>query len=171
MEKSLVDILWVSVCAGFVFLMQGGFLCLETGLTRSKNNISVAVKNLADLGMSVVLYWALGYGLMFGASSAGWIGTSSFVPNLGGENGWTAAFLLFGAMFCGTAVTIVSGAVAERMRFASYLVVAAVVSGIVYPVFGHWAWNGVQTASATGWLAHRGFFDFAGSTVVHSVGG
>ena len=171
MDKSLLDIFWVIVCAGFVFLMQGGFLCVEAGLTRSKNNINVAVKNLADLGLSVVLYWAVGYGLMYGATSNGWLGSSDFVPDLGGSNGWFAAFLLFGAMFCGTAVTIISGAVAERMRFVSYLCVAAVVSGFIYPVFGHWVWYGLDAGTTTGWLATRGFVDFAGSTVVHSVGG
>ena len=86
--------------------MQGGFLCLETGLTRSKNNINVAMKNLADLGMSIVLYWAVGYGLMWGASNGGWIGSSDFIPDVGREGAWFAVFLLFGAMFCGTTVTI-----------------------------------------------------------------
>ena len=170
-DKSLLDIFWVLVCAGFVFLMQGGFLCIEAGMTRSKNNINVALKNLADLGLSVVLYWAVGYGLMFGVTHNGWIGFSDFMPNLDAGNAWFAAFLLFAAMFCGTAVTIISGAVAERMRFASYLCVAAVVSGFIYPVFGHWVWHGVDTGATTGWLASRGFVDFAGSTVVHSVGG
>ena len=171
MDRPLIDILWVTVCAGLVFLMQGGFLCLETGLTRSKNNINVAVKNLADLGLSIVLYWAIGYGLMWGVSNGGWIGSTHFVPDFGRGGAWFAVFLLFGAMFCGTTVTIISGAVAERMRFASYLVVAAVVASFVYPVYGHWAWSGGDVGSPTGWLGMRGFVDFAGSTVVHSVGG
>ena len=96
MDKPLIDILWVTVSAGLVFLMQGGFLCLETGLTRSKNNINVAVKNLADLGLSVVLYWAVGYGLMWGASNGGWIGVSDFAPDFGRAGAWFAIFLLFG---------------------------------------------------------------------------
>ena len=171
MDRSTIDFLWVTVCASLVFLMQGGFLCLETGLTRSKNNINVAVKNLMDLGISVTLYWAVGYGLMYGSSNGGWIGSSDFIPDLSRGGAWLAVFLLFGAMFCGTAVTIVSGAVAERLRFAGYIVVAAVGSGLIYPVFGHWAWNGIDTGSVTGWLGIRGFIDFAGSTVVHSVGG
>ena len=171
MDKTLVDILWVTVSASLVFLMQGGFLCLETGLTRSKNNINVAVKNLADLGMAIVLYWAVGYGLMWGLSNGGWMGSTDFMPDVGRGGAWFAVFLLFGAMFCGTAVTIISGAVAERMRFASYLIVAAVVAGLVYPIYGHWAWSGVEVGSPTGWLGVRGFVDFAGSTVVLSVGG
>ncbi len=171
MDKPLIDILWVTVSAGLVFLMQGGFLCLETGLTRSKNNINVAVKNLADLGLSIVLYWAVGYGLMWGASNGGWIGTSDFVPDFGRAGAWFAVFLLFGAMFCGTTVTIISGAIAERLRFSSYLLVAAAVAVLVYPVFGHWAWSGVDVEAPNGWLGMRGFVDFAGSTVVHSVGG
>ena len=171
MDKPLIDILWVTVSASLVFLMQGGFLCLETGLTRSKNNINVAMKNLADLGMAIVLYWAFGYGLMWGVSNAGLLGSTDFVPDVRRGGAWFAVFLLFGAMFCGTTVTIISGAVAERLRFASYLVVAAVVAGLVYPVYGHWAWSGVDVGSPTGWLGMMGFIDFAGSTVVHSVGG
>ena len=171
MDKPLIDILWITVCTSLVFLMQGGFLCLETGLTRSKNNINVAIKNLTDLGISIVLFWALGYGLMFGDSKGGWIGSTAFIPDLGRGDTWSAVFLLFGAMFCGTAVTIVSGAVAERLRFAGYLMIATLASSLVYPVFGHWVWNGVDSGTATGWLGARGFVDFAGTSVVHSVGG
>ena len=134
MDKPLIDILWVTVSSGLVLLMQAGFLCLKTGLTRSKNNINVAIKNLTDLGVSIVLFWALGYGIMFGVSSGGWIGSTSFIPDLGYSGGWFAVFLLFEAMFCGTAVTILSGAIAERMRFSGYIFVAALISSLIYPV-------------------------------------
>ncbi|MCB0153886.1 MAG: ammonium transporter [Anaerolineae bacterium] len=171
MDKSTVDILWVLVSAGLVFLMQAGFLCLETGLTRSKNNINVAIKNLTDFGISVVVFWACGYGFMFGASQFGWFGSTAFLPDLRQQGVWFAVFLLFQIMFCGTAVTILSGAVAERLRVDGYVILALLVSALLYPVFGHWAWNGLNSAELTGWLGQRGFVDFAGSTVVHSVGG
>jgi ammonium transporter len=170
MNKALIDILWVVICAGLVFVMQGGFLCLEAGLTRSKNSINVAVKNIADFGISVVLYWAFGFALMFGVSQGGWIGTGHFFAAAAREGPWFASFFLFQLMFCGTAVTIISGGVAERMRFSAYLIVAVLVSGLIYPVFGHWAWGGGYEG-APGWLAARGFVDFAGATVVHGVGG
>ncbi len=164
-----LDTTWLLICTLLVFVMQAGFLCLESGLTRSKNSINVALKNLTDFGLSFVLYWAFGFALMFGASEVGWLGTTRFAPELGG--GEDGSFFLFQAMFCGTAVTIVSGAVAERMGFRGYLLVATILSGITYPVFGHWAWQGIDAREPTGWLATRGFVDFAGSTVVHSVGG
>ncbi len=168
-EKSLIDILWVLLSAGLVLLMQAGFLCLEAGMTRSKNSINVAIKNLADFGIAVVLFWAFGFALMFGATKGGWIGWSHFFTPVGQDRAWLATFFLFQVMFCGTAVTIISGAVAERARFAGYIIVSALVSGLIYPIFGHWAWGG-NFEGASGWLAVRGFVDFAGSTVVHSVG-
>lgn len=165
------DLQWVLICAGLVFLMQPGFMCLESGLTRSKNNINVAVKNLADFGISVMLFWMFGYGVMFGLSGGGLIGTQDFFLDVG-DNFKLGAFFLFQAMFCSTATTIVSGAVAERLRFNSYIMVAALVSGLVYPVFGHWAWNGLSydNNAFTGWLGRMGFVDFAGCTVVHCIG-
>jgi len=171
MDVPGIDILWVSVCAGLVFLMQAGFLCLETGLARSKNNINVAIKNLTDFGISVVLFWALGYAIMFGLSRGGWVGVTTFAPDFSQTDVWTVVFFIFEAMFCGTAVTIISGAVAERMQFSSYVMLAALISSFIYPFFGHWAWNGLDTQTQTGWLGLNGFVDFAGSTVVHSVGG
>ena len=171
MEKPLMDILWVTVSAGLVLLMQAGFLCLETGLTRSKNNINVAIKNLSDLGVSIGLFCAVGYGLMFGVSQGGWIGSTGFVPDLGEAGVWVSVFLLFQAMFCGTAVTILSGAIAERMRFVGYIIVATIISGLIYPIYGHWVWNGIGEGLKTGLLNSRGFVDFAGTTVVHSAGG
>jgi len=166
----VIDILWLIGCSGLVFLMQPGFMCLESGLTRSKNSINVAVKNLADFGISVALFWAFGYAVMFGASQAGWIGSTDFFFNTEVEP-FLAAFFLFQAMFCSTATTIVSGAVAERMRFSAYFILAALCSGLIYPLFGHWVWNGAEFGEFSGWLGRLGFVDFAGSTVVHSVGG
>lgn len=166
----MIDILWLLVCSGLVFLMQPGFMCLESGLTRSKNSINVAIKNLADVGISICLFWIFGYALMFGSSRLGWIGSTHFFVNVE-STPRQAAFFLFQAMFCSTATTIVSGAVAERMKFRAYLIVSGLVSGLIYPLFGHWVWNGINLDIVGGWLEKLGFVDFAGSTVVHSVGG
>ncbi|MGI0483231.1 ammonium transporter [Geminocystis sp. CENA526] len=166
----MTDLQWILICAGLVFLMQPGFMCLESGLTRSKNNINVAVKNLADFGISVALFWMFGYGIMFGFSWWGWIGADGFFLDMG-DDADLGAFFLFQAMFCSTATTIVSGAVAERLKFSSYIVASIIISGIIYPFFGHWAWNGLNTMeNFTGWLGKLGFVDFAGCTVVHSIG-
>ncbi len=160
----MIDQLWILLCSGLVFLMQAGFMCLESGLTRAKNSINVAVKNIADFGISVGLYWVFGYGIMFGISQAGWIGTSDFFPSAQTGKSLMIVFFLYQAMFCGTATTIISGAVAERLKFNAYIIIAILVSGVIYPLFGHWAWNDA------GWLKQLGFVDFAGSTVVHTVG-
>lgn len=170
MNPSQLDLLWIIFCAALVFIMQAGFLALESGLTRSKNNINVALKNLADFGITTLIFWGFGFALMFGRSANGWWGTSRFLLDTQGE-AWLSAFFLFEVMFCGTAVTILSGAVAERMRFGAYLIAALVVSGLLYPLLGHWAWNGADLGVGSGWLAKLGFVDFAGSTVVHSLGG
>lgn len=166
----LIDQTWVLLAAGLVLLMQAGFLCLESGLSRAKNGIHVAMKNLADFCLSVTLYWMFGYALMFGASHAGLIGFNGYLHGAG-ATAWSLSFFLFQVTFCGTATTIVSGAVAERMRFGGYVLVAALVSGLIYPIYGHWAWGGVVPDTGAGWLASLGFIDFAGSTVVHSIGG
>lgn len=171
-DSELFDILWIVLCAGLVFVMQAGFLCLESGLTRNKNAINVALKNVADFAIAALLFWSVGFGLMFGDSVLGWFGSSRIWPYAEVESdAWLAAFLLFQMMFCATAATIVSGAVAERMQFSAYMLISAVVAGLIYPVFGHWAWGGVIPGSGEGWLASLGFIDFAGSTVVHSLGG
>jgi ammonium transporter, Amt family len=159
-----VGVLWLVISTALVFFMQAGFLALEVGLSQKKNAINVGVKNLTDIGLSILLYWAIGYGIMYGASEGGIIGTDSFFPDVGQGGADLAIAFAFQAAFASTAVTILSGAVAGRMKFTSYLIIAVLVSGIIYPVYGHWVWNG-------GWLAERGFADFAGSTVVHSVGG
>ena len=170
MDTVLTDVFWVLICAGLVFLMQAGFTCLESGLTRSKNSINVAIKNITDFGISTILFWAFGFAMMFGESVNGWIGSTQFCLSLD-DGSWTSTFFLFEIMFCATAVTIVSGATAERLRFRSYIIISIILSGMIYPVFGHWVWNGIQSGTASGWLAQIGFIDFAGSTVVHSVGG
>ncbi|GAB6145757.1 hypothetical protein JCM12294_31960 [Desulfocicer niacini] len=170
MGSSVLDNLWVIVSSVLVFLMQPGFMCLESGLTRSKNSINVAIKNLADFVFSVMGFWLLGFGLMFGMSQSGLIGISGFMADFG-DDFHLSSFFLFQTMFCGTATTIFSGAVAERMRFSAYLIVVILLSVFIYPIFGHWAWNGIDSGNPSGWLGAAGFIDFAGSTVVHSVGG
>ncbi len=166
----LLDTLWVLVAAVLVFFMQAGFAFLESGLTRSKNSINVAIKNLTDLGVSLLCYWVFGFALMFGATVNGWFGSDNFLLTSGGSM-FVAAFFIFQAMFCSTAATIVSGAVAERMRYSSYIISTIALAVLIYPIFGHWAWAGGFADDSGGWLARMGFVDFAGSTVVHSVGG
>ncbi|MEQ8746140.1 ammonium transporter [Pyruvatibacter sp.] len=167
--------IWLLVCTVLVLLMQAGFTCLETGLVRAKNSINVAVKNVADFCVASLAFWAVGFGLMFGATASGVIGTSFFFFDPGNTSGasaaWLMAFFFFQLAFCGTATTIVSGAVAERMSFRGYLLTALVLSACIYPVFGHWAWGGFGIDTQMGWLQAMGFIDFAGSTVVHSIGG
>lgn len=165
-----LDTVWVLITGALVMFMQLGFLLLEAGMVRSKNAINVAVKNVVDFVVSVCCFWLVGYALMFGTSKAGIIG---FDPSmmLSHAQDQSAAFFFFQLVFCGTAATIVSGAVAERMRLGVYVFVSAAVSMIIYPVFGHWAWGSSLLADNKPWLASMGFIDFAGSSVVHSIGG
>lgn len=158
-----VNILWLIISAALVFFMQAGFLLLETGLVRSKNSINVAIKNIIDYVIGSICFFALGYGLMFGSTYNGYFGKNIFFLE-GISTGQEFAFFLFQVTFMGTAATIVSGAVAERIKFNAYIICSAFVTLIIYPIFGHWTWGG-------GWLSQMGFIDFAGSTVVHSVGG
>lgn len=173
--NGLIDAVWVAVCGSLVFFMQPGFQMVESGLTREKNSINVAIKNLTDIGISLFVYWLFGFAIMFGHSKGGFIGTTHFLS--GGFNNVSfdlCNFLFFEAMFCSTSATIVSGAVAERMKYSSYIISTFIISALIYPVFGHWAWNGIQPSfisDSAGWLNKIGFVDFAGSTVVHSVGG
>lgn len=162
-----VDLVWVALCAALVFFMQAGFALLEGGSSRAKNSLNVIMKNYSDLCVGLLAYWAIGFGLMFGANSTGWFGTDHFF--FSPKQGRDAVFLLYQAMFAATAATIVSGAVAERMRFWPYMVGSVFITAFIYPVFGSWAWGSFFDGS--GWLAEAGFIDFAGSTVVHSVGG
>lgn len=163
-------VVWLLICSALVMLMQAGFCCLETGLIRAKNSINVAIKNLVDFCVAALLFWAFGFALMFGGSQAGLFGTSGWCFSAE-SNAQLWAFFLFQLVFCATATTIVSGAVAERIRFSGYLVTSMIVAGLIYPVLGHWAWGGAERGAATGWLVRLGFIDFAGSTVVHSTGG
>jgi Amt family ammonium transporter len=158
--------LWVLLAAFMVFLMQAGFGMVEAGFIRSKNAANVLMKNVLDFCFAALGFFVFGYAIMYGGEglivgTSGWFlsGQSSPVDGLPLE-----AFWLFQAMFAGTVATIVSGAVAERMKFVSYLAYSFIISAFVYPVVGHWVWGG-------GWLSGLGFHDFAGSTVVHAVGG
>jgi Amt family ammonium transporter len=166
-----MDLLWVTIAACLVFFMQVGFLCLESGLVRSKNSINVAAKNITDFVISCSAFGLVGFGLMFGSSNWSLIG--SIQPFMGSEfeDAKIITFFTFQMMFCGTAATLVSGAVAERMNYFGYMLATLLITVCIYPVIGHWAWGGLLAGEAAGWLEKIGFVDFAGSTVVHSVGG
>ena len=166
-----LDTFWLLICAILVFLMQAGFMCLESGLSRAKSSINVALKNVTDFGISVATFWAFGFALMYGTSVSGLFGSKFFffTTKVAGYQ----SFFVFQAMFVATAATIVSGAVAERLKFFSYVIITFITSGIIYPIVGHWVWslNFSNPDIKTGWLGKLGFIDFAGSSVVHSVGG
>jgi Amt family ammonium transporter len=174
-----VDVLWICLAAFLVFFMQAGFALVECGFTRAKNACNILMKNLMDFAIGTPVYWLFGFGLMFGATSSGWFGTDAFIFDasvhaepVGKSESFGWAFLIFQTVFCATAATIVSGAMAERTRFSSYLIYSAAISLLIYPLFGKWAWGGLWGGDVTkGWLEKMGFLDFAGSTVVHSIGG
>ena len=169
-QQANSDHIWTMTAAALVLLMQVGFLLLEGGMVRSKNSINVAQKNILDLLISVSLFYLVGFGLMFGASQSGWIGWQTDLFAWDSFPDWNYTFFVFQAVFVGTAATIVSGAVAERMTFTGYLASSVLISMVIYPVFGHWAWGNLLEGDNTAWLADKGFIDFAGSSVVHSVG-
>lgn len=160
--------LWVLISAALVFFMQAGFAMVESGMTRAKNAGNIIMKNLMDFAIGTPIYWLFGFGIMFAGNNA-LIGGLDFLSQGAYTNILPAgvpkyAFLIFQTVFCATAATIVSGAMAERTKFLSYCLYSAAISAIVYPISGHWIWGG-------GWLAQLGFHDFAGSTAVHMVGG
>ncbi|MCA4924528.1 MAG: ammonium transporter, partial [Methylobacterium sp.] len=161
---------WVMTAAVLVLLMQAGFLLLEAGMVRSKNSINVAQKNVADFFVSAACFAVFGFMIMFGPTVMGLFGSPGTLWGYSGLDEWTYTFFVFQVAFAGTAATIVSGAVAERMSYAAYIVLASVVGLLIYPVFGHWAWGAGLVTENKPWLAASGFIDFAGSTVVHSVG-
>jgi Amt family ammonium transporter len=169
-DHSLQDTIWLVTCAALVMLMQGGFCLLESGLVRAKNSINVAIKNLVDFCVCGAIFWSIGFAVMFGFSREGLLGTSGFFLGSSTDS-WLLAFFLFQFMFCATATTIISGAAAERIRFAGYITVAIIVAAFIYPVFGHWAWARTADGEPAGWLLRLGFVDFAGSSVVHGVAG
>jgi ammonium transporter, Amt family len=179
--KVILDTLWVMVAGFLVFFMNAGFALVESGLCRAKNAVNILAKNFIVFAASSLAFWAVGFALMFGNGS-GFLGMTGFALT-GADNSpamgdayqgaytalnWTGvplfAKFFFQLVFAGTAATIVSGAVAERIKFQSFVVFSFILVAIIYPVGGHWAWGG-------GWLASMGFLDFAGSTVVHSIGG
>lgn len=162
-----INVIWLATASALVFFMQAGFALLESGMSRSKNAINVIMKNYLDVCVGSIIFWMLGFGLMFGLNESGLMGTSGFF--LHGAASWDYSYLLFQTMFAATAATIASGAMAERAKFGSYLLASVIVTGLIYPVFGSWAWGGYL--GGQGWLAKKGFIDFAGSTVVHSTGG
>lgn len=163
-----IDTVWTLLAAFLVFFMQAGFAMVEAGFTRAKNAANIIMKNLMDFAAGSLIYWLIGFGIMFGVDKAGLFGTTGFAVMDNFEHLGLSipiwAFLIFQTVFAATAATIVSGAMAERTKFFSYLIYSIVISAIIYPVVGHWIWGG-------GWLTERGMVDFAGSTVVHSVGG
>ncbi len=157
--QSSVDMLWVMIGTILVFFMHAGFAMLETGFTRSKNTLNILMKNLITVGLGSILYFFVGFALMFGTSAFGMIGTDGFLL-LGRED---IGFFVFQAVFAATCATIISGAVAERMKLSSYVILTVAMTAVIYPIVGHWVWGG-------GWLSQIGFIDFAGSTVVHLTG-
>lgn len=166
----MLNSIWVLCAAVFVFFMQAGFACMESGFSRSRNACNIWLKNLCDFCIGALVYYVVGFGIMYGDDYHGLIGINGFIDPLAqklqvweGLNLSKEIFLLYQTMFCATTATIISGSVAERFKFNSYLVVSAVMTGLIYPVVGHWIWGG-------GWLANLGFSDFAGSTAVHFVG-
>ncbi|SEA64176.1 ammonium transporter [Arachidicoccus rhizosphaerae] len=171
LSQDVANILWLCLCAFLVFFMQAGFAMVESGMTRAKNAVNIMMKNLLDFCFGAVLFWAVGYAIMYSSGdhnffgfdpSLAFLGTSNAPTDLGGYS--LSASWLFQVVFAATAATIVSGAMAERTKLISYIIYSCIISLVVYPVSGHWIWGG-------GWLSDLGFRDFAGSTVVHSLGG
>jgi len=164
-----INIVWTCIAAFLVFFMQAGFAMVETGFTRAKNAVNIIMKNLMDFSVGSLAFFLVGFGLMFGKTN-GLFGTTLFgLSGVEPGSDWNWTFLIFQTVFAATAATIVSGAMAERTKFIGYLVYSFFISLFIYPIFGSWAWGGLLDGN--GWLEKLGFLDFAGSTVVHSVGG
>lgn len=166
MDKfAATDTIWVLIGAFLVFSMQPGFAMVETGFTRAKNAANIVMKNVMDMCLGSIVFWIIGFGLMFGTDIGGFIGAPDFfVQGDYGASYPSTVYFIFQTMFCATAATIVSGAMAERTNFLVYCIYSVAISAFIYPISGHWIWGG-------GWLAQMGFHDFAGSTAVHMVGG
>ncbi len=166
MELSTVlDTLWILIASFLVFSMHAGFAIVEAGFTRAKNTVNILMKNFMNVSLGLLVFFLIGYGFMFGKSAGGFIGTNNFMLSISDpSNTQNFALWFFQAVFAATAATIVSGAVAERIKFYSYLLYCVIITSLVYPIVGHWIWGG-------GWLQQLGMIDFAGSTVVHSAGG
>ncbi|HKK63248.1 MAG TPA: ammonium transporter [Bacteroidales bacterium] len=159
-----IDTIWILLAAVLVMFMQPGFALVESGFTRSKNTANILMKNLMDFSIGSLAFWLIGYTIMYGEDVGGFIGKVSLFFGSDAINGVPdKASLMFQTVFAATAATIVSGAVAERTKFSAYLFFTVAITVIIYPISGHWVWGG-------GWLSELGFHDFAGSTVVHSVG-
>ncbi|MHB8155873.1 MAG: ammonium transporter [Desulfocucumaceae bacterium] len=164
-----IDTVWVLLCAALVFLMEGGFAFLEAGFIRAKNSLNIVMKVFTDCTLGMLGYWAVGFAIMFGLDRAGLFGTSGFF--LGGGMDHVSlripiyAYFIFQAAFAMAVASIISGAVAERMKFSTYMIFTLLVTGLIYPISGHWVWG------VDGWLAKMGMLDFAGSAAVHAVGG
>ena len=156
-------ILWILISGILVFFMQAGFTLLESGMTQSKNAANIAMKNFMDISVGTLTFWALGYGLMYGTKDAsGWFSISDIWMNPGAG----AHDVFFQTVFAATAATIVSGAIAGRTKYSTYIIFTVFMTAIIYPISGGWQWYGDGA-----WLADLGFIDFAGSSIVHSVGG
>jgi ammonium transporter, Amt family len=175
--QSNVDTIFVLVSAALVFFMQAGFALLELGCVRAKNCLNVVMKNIVDFCVAMICFLFIGFSLMFGGTIGGWMGGEiAWLSNFDGASAfWT--FWIFQAVFVATAATITSGAMAERTKFMGYICYTVLITGFIYPVLGHWAWGsfagGLEEGFGgdAGWLEAKGFVDFAGSTVVHGVGG
>ncbi|MFZ5642994.1 MAG: ammonium transporter [Bacillota bacterium] len=164
-----IDTIWVLLCAALVFIMEGGFAFLEAGFIRAKNSLNIVMKVFTDCTLGMLAYWAIGFAIMFGLDRAGLFGTSGFFLDGGMDHINLRipiyAYFIFQAAFAMAVASIVSGAVAERMKFSTYMVFTVLVAGLIYPISGHWVWG------VDGWLAKMGMIDFAGSAAVHAVGG
>ncbi len=165
MDARALDTVWILLAAVLVFFMQAGFAMVEAGFTRAKNAGNIIMKNFMDFSIGSIVFWFVGFSIMFGPSIGGFVGSLNFMFTADyGNDVPDMAILIFQTVFAATAATIVSGAMAERTKFSTYLIFSFLITLVVYPISGHWVWGG-------GWLSELGFHDFAGSTVVHSVGG